>query len=252
MLKSNICFPNSTSYPTPLLVAAGNGHLEVVKCFYDHNVTFDLITLHHAAARNHLNVVRFLLHTVGLRDTCIPSCQGYDYKGMTTIQEAHVCFCETALHAAVSRGLGDVAEILLENGKGSLECKNHFGKTVLMDAVERNDTEMVDLLLRHGANVTSGCGMIRWSNLDICSLKQDILYSFDCENDCCWVSSTPIHISAKYGWWEVAQKLLRGQIDEIILFEGWNGYNALDVAIIYDQKIFFKILTFPYKMWKNI
>ena len=163
LLTSNVSFPNASKmYPEPHNLAAGNGHLEVVMLFYDNGETFDLITLHHAAARNHLAVVTFLLQTVGLRDTCIP-CQT---RKKTTIQEAHTYFCETALHAAVSRGLVDIVKILLAYGKESLECKHHSGKTVLMDAVQRNDTEMVDVLLRHGANVTTECGRIRWKDWD--------------------------------------------------------------------------------------
>ena len=67
----------------------------------------------------------------------------------------HLYFCETALHAAVSRGHMDIAKLLLAFGNESLECKHHSGKTVLMDAVERNDIEMVNLLLENGANVTT-------------------------------------------------------------------------------------------------
>ena len=240
LITSNVSFTNtSKSYPTPLHLAAGNGHLEVVKLFYDKRFqTFDIITLHHAAARNNLAVVTFLLQTVGLRDTCI-LCQTIK---KTTIQEAHAYFCETALHAAVSRGLVDIVNILLAYGKESLECKHHSGKTVLMDAVERNDTEMVDVLLRHGANVTTECGRIRWKDWDMCSMyfvfKQEFLYTVYCGNEGCEDGYKAIHISAKYGLWEVAERLLNGRIYKITDLTNWDGHDAIEVGIIYDQKDF--------------
>ena len=93
-------------------------------------------------------------------------------------------FCETALHAAASRGLIDIVELLLNFGKESLECKHHSGKTVLMDAVESNDTKMVDLLLTSGANITAACGrkMSKDSVNQICSAyathKKDFCIQF--------------------------------------------------------------------------
>ena len=72
LIKNNASFHESSKmHPTPLHLAAGNGHLEVLRLFYDYGAKFDVITLHHAAARNHLDVVEFLLTTVGVRDICL-------------------------------------------------------------------------------------------------------------------------------------------------------------------------------------
>ncbi|CAB3997984.1 Ankyrin repeat domain-containing 50 [Paramuricea clavata] len=247
LIKRNISFPNaSKSYPTPLHVAAGNGHLEVVKLFYDHGATFDPIMLHHAAARNHSVVVEFLLHTVGLRDTCIP-CEPEHFSQLSlkpTIQEAHTYFCETALHAAVSRGRNDIVHILLAYGKESLECKHHSGKTVLMDAVERNDTEMVDLLLRHGVNVTTECGrkIVKDSNKQMCSKyamdKQIVLYTLYCVNDSCECGNRAIHISAKYGLWKMAEKITYSRVLDSVDLLNCGNDSALQIAIHYDQARF--------------
>ena len=245
LITSNVSFTNTSKrYPTPLHLAAGNGHLEVVKLFYDTRFqTFDLIALHHAAARNNLAVVMFLLQRVGLRDTCLP-CQSSE---RSTIQEAHTYFCETALHAAVSRGLGDIVQILLAYGKESLECRHHSGKTVLMKAVERNDTEMVDMLLRLGANVTTECGRIQYFSCDMCStysmFEQDRLYTGYCEINSCNGGYRAIHLSAKYGLWKVAERLASGRVDEITNLKTWEGYNADHVALVHDQKDFLQNLN---------
>ena len=250
LVESNISYPKcSKRYPTPLHLAAANGHLDIVKFFYDRNETFDAITLHHAVVRNHLAVVQFILSTVQLRDTCVP-CQREHFSEAslkTTQQEIHTFFCETALHAAVSRGLIDIVKILLSFGKEALECKHHSGKTVLMDAVERNDTEMVDMLLDHGANVTSDCGlkMSKDSNNQMCSInamyKQDFFYTIYCVNDSCECGHRAIHRSAKYGLWKMAEKLItHGRIGDVMDLKDCNGDSATHVAIVYDHIGFVK------------
>ena len=245
LLKRNVSFQeSSTKYPTPFHLAAANGHFEVLRLFYDCGAKFDVITLHHAAARNHLDVVEFLLRNDGVRDICLQCKCKPGHLSTFSVQDVHLYFCETALHAAVSRGYINIARILLAFGKESLECKHHSGKTVLIDAVERNDTEMVDLLLKNGANVTAQCSskISKRSKSEMCMLssmvKQDFLYTVYCTDDSCTCGNTAIHLSAKYGFWKVAEKLVSKQVFDLTSVENCGGDTALDVAILHGHTHF--------------
>ena len=238
LIKSNVSFHElSKNYPTSLHLAAGNGHLEVLRLFYDYGAKFDVITLHHAAAKNHLDVVEFLLRTVGVRDTCLQCTCQPGHLSKFSVEDVHQYFCETALHAAVSRRYIDIVKVLLAFGNESLECKHHSGKTVLMDAVARNDTEMVDLLLENGANVTTQCGsqIPKRNKIETCSLysthKQDFLYTVYCAEDSCNCGNTAIHVSAKYGLWKVAEKLTSKHVFYLTQVKNCAENDAWDVAV---------------------
>jgi ankyrin repeat protein len=249
LIKSNVRFHESSKiyeYPSPLHLAAGNGHLEVLRLFYDYGAKFDVITLHHAAARNHLDVVEFLLTRVRVRDSCLQCTCKPEHFSIFSVEDVHLYFCETALHAAVSRGYMDIVKILLAFGNGALECKHHSGKTVLMDAVERADVKMMDLLLEHGANVTTQCGskISKRSRNEMCSLssmyKQDVLYTVYCTEDSCKCGNTAIHKSAKYGFWKVTEKLVSQNVFDLVYVENCAAENGLLVAISHGHTHFIR------------
>jgi ankyrin repeat protein len=259
LIKSNVSFyESSKNYPTPLHLAAGNGHLEILRLFYVYGAKFDVITLHHAAARNHLDVVEFLLTTVGVGDICLQCTCKPEHLSMFSVQDVHLYFCETALHAAVSRGYMDIIKILLAFGNQSLECKHHSGKTVLMDAVERNNMEMVDLLLQNGANVTTQCGgkISKSSKTEMCSLssmyKQELLYTVYCTEDGCKCGNTAIHISAKYGFWNVAEKLVSNHVFALTDIYNCGGENPLAVAISHGHAHFIYHTNETFKEYDHV
>ena len=245
LINNNVSFDDSSKkYPTPLHLAAGNGYLKILRLLYDYGAKFDVITLHHAAARNHTEVVEFLLRTVGIRDSCLQCvCKPEDLSKFS-IHDVHMYFCETALHAAVSRGYTDVVKMLLAFGNDSMECTHYSGKTVLMDAAERNDTEMVDILLENGANVTTQCGgkLSKRSRSGMCSLyslaEQDFLYTVYCTEYNCKCGNTAIHVSAKYGFWKVAEKLASKTVFVLTREHNCYGENAVAVAISHGHEHF--------------
>ena len=61
---------------------------------------------------------------------------------------------DTGLHIAASRNYKDLCLMLIQYGV-DLNIKNNCGKTALMKAILKGNTEIVDLLLKEEMNLTS-------------------------------------------------------------------------------------------------
>ena len=140
----------------PLHWAALMGQFEIVQLYINKGAQPDVFFLHHVAARNHTEIVRFLLDN-GVRDKCL-SCKPGNWSWCTmNVNQFHHCFCETALHAAVSKDNLEMAKLILQYGNASVNCKHGYGRTPLMEAFSRKNTQMVELLISAGADITSDC-----------------------------------------------------------------------------------------------
>lgn len=124
-------------YHTPLLVAARDGHTEIVlellKAGADVNATeptFGAVPLHKAVYNGHADITKILVEQPGV-DT--------NFQGLTNGY--------TPLHDAIWHGFADCARILIEAG-ARLELKGHDDKTPLDMAIEvfGSNHEVVQLI----------------------------------------------------------------------------------------------------------
>ena len=122
--------------------------------------------------------------------------------------DRHLIFCETALHASVSSGHKAVVEELVPRYKWALACRDYTGRTPLHEAVRKNNTEIVKLLLMEDQTKThSVCD--HWQNVE----EQDDLTLSDGESneyhrDICHCGYTPLHLAARYGYFKIAIELV--------------------------------------------
>ena len=122
---------------TPLLVAARDGHLEIVsellKAGADLNAvepTFGAVPLHKAVYNGHADITQMLVKQPGI---------DIDFQGATNGY--------TPLHDAIWHGFEDCAQILIEAG-ARLDLKGHDGKTPLDITVDTfgSDHPLVNLI----------------------------------------------------------------------------------------------------------
>ena len=124
---------------TPLIEAAANGHVDVVKLLIENGADVNLKgeawygPLHAAAAKGHIEVVKILLEN------------GAD---------VNIFHHNKPLHNAAMNGHIEVAEILLAHG-ADINAKGTDEWTALGTAVSNTQAEMVRYLLARGANVNS-------------------------------------------------------------------------------------------------
>ena len=217
----------------PLYAAAIMGHYEIVQLYINTRAHADAISLHHAAARNQIEIVRFLLNT-GLRDKCLPCKPGNTSWCRLNLNRFHHCFCETALHAAVSRDNLEMAKLILHYGIASVNCKHGSGQTPLMEAFLRKNTQMVKLLRSKGADLDAECESSTSNLFHDCSFKayeeNEWLYSRYCNQPVCYNGNGVIHFSLAHGVWKMATPFTsKGKLHTS------DNASAITAAGIYDQ-----------------
>ncbi len=251
LLKHNASFIEfNKNVPTLLHIAAERGHLDLVELLLNNGAEGDIISLHHAAARNNFQVVKYLLENSGVKDECL-RCKQINkshFDQHKSFYDLHDMFCETALHAAVSKRHTNITKLLLQFGNSATECKHHSGKTPLMDAVERNDTGMTELLLQNGANVEEKCGekvLLSLGDPQTSGVRysygKKFLYTFYREKTSCPCGNKALHLCAKYGLWHMAKYLINNW-NASVLDKNCNGDSVWKIAnVSYNQDFIYHV-----------
>ena len=127
--------------------------------------------------------------------------------------DRHQILCETALHSAISLGHKAIVEELVAWHKSTIACRDYTGRTPLHEAVRQNNTEIVKLLLMEDqTKAHSACD--QWQNVQgkdemrkYWTLSHE--ESFEYHRDICHCGYTPLHLAARYGYFEIAIELVK-------------------------------------------
>ena len=198
---------------TALQLAATNGHLQTVQALKEAGGALDGVSLHHAAARGHNDVVQYLLRE-GIQDDCvhdIPSSMFSDQEEnelktskIHKSDNRHLYLRETALHAAVRGGHLSVIESLLNENQSAINCTNSAGRRPLHEAVQTNNYNTLKALVALGTNTSVQCDTKITSSTQF---EQSLPYNVD--QDHCPCGFSPLHIAAMYGYHSTAELLIK-------------------------------------------
>ena len=232
----------------PLHLAAMMGHFKTVKLFINKGAQPDVLSLHHAAARNHTEIVRLFLDA-GVRDECLP-CKSENKSWCdTNINNFHICMCETALYAAVSRNNLGMAKLILQYGNTSVNCRHGSGRTALMEAFSQKNIQMAELLINAGADINAECKSpsLRIPFADDCYDDYDSLYMYSdyCSEQPVCDGNRVTDFSFAYGLWKVMTLFI--SIDKLNTSSDNARRNPATVAVIYDRVDFINA-TYGYSM----
>ena len=125
----------------------------------------------------------------------------------------YLILCHSALHAAVASGHDKVVTRLLSEKHNALNCHDYSGRTPLHEAVRKNDSLIVNILLdKHPQMVNYKCK--HWQEINQTLLSFEELAEYNA--DVCHCGHTPLHLAARYGHLEVAILLIRkgARLDE--------------------------------------
>ena len=194
---------------TAVQLAAANGHLETIQTLNKAGGVLDGISLHHAAARGHSDVVQYLLRE-GIKDTCVHDIpyflQDSKLQGVNVYfyDNRHLYLRETALHAAVRGGHLSVIKSLLNENQSAINCTNSAGRLPLHEAVHANDYNTLKALLASGTNASGQCD----TGIPLSTKFTPFLPDNVAPNHCpCGFSA--LHIASMYGYHSTSVLLIK-------------------------------------------
>ena len=173
----------------------------------------------------------------GVRDECLPCKSESKSWCDTNINNFHICLCETALYAAVSRNNLGMAKLILQyvyfNINTSVNCRHGSGRTALMVAFSQKNIQMVELLINAGADINAECKSPSLPFAYDCYDDYDSLYSDYCSKQPVCDGNRVIDFSFAYGLWKVMTPFIsKGKLNISSDNAIWN---PATVAVIHDQ-----------------
>ena len=176
----------------PLHAAVKKGSLKSVELLMTKTDSSldSMFGFHLAAIFNHSDVLKRFLEN-GEKDECIP-CKKKYRDPSDVINPYFKYFCGSVLNIAVDKKNQKMVKMLLSKSKETLECKSLAGLTPLMQAVEKNDSGMVTLLLDEGADVEAQCEAK--SRDERFHIHIFLIHMFFTEHYYCSCTSKAIHI----------------------------------------------------------
>ena len=174
-----------------------------------------------------------------------PKHQNLNISDFRVVDDKHLLFCQTALHASVLKGHIRVVQILLSQSNNALQCTDFSGRTPLHDAVRSNNKAIAEVLLLSGANVLRRCGFHQnltspcprsYRKYDHLNVMEE--YQYDTGR--CPYGSTPMHLAAIYGHSNVAAVL--NKYGASFYTTDFNGATSLHIAACHGQTEFIQWL----------
>ena len=159
--------------------------------------------------------------------------------------DKHLIFCQTALHAGVSAGHVEVVRELISSPPTALTCRDYTGRTALHEAVRKNNSEIVKMILKKDpALIHETCNhwqMVEQRNETHTSLKLGCEESIEYHGDICHCGYTPLHMAARYGHWEIGMYLIKIS-GALVNASDCFGATPLHVAACHNHKLFVHML----------
>ena len=257
---------------TALHHAAANNRLEVVKFLLENGVTdtclrcdgsfYWLKTKHRLQSNSPLhfplkeNCTAQEIFNHSIFEMCIDWETNWDELEDISYGEwfddKHLILCHTALHAAVVSGHKDVVYQLISEKTNALNCYDYSGRTPLHEAVRKNDSQLVDILLQKQPHkINYKC--YHWQNVNtqkICkhsgelvlSGKLNIEESIGYHKDICHCGYTPLHLAARYGLENVGISLIFRH-GAHVHSQDCSGATPFHVAACHNQRGFVSIFS---------